>query len=62
MLEPALLRVMVRVDFPPASMVAGQKALLSATEAQGDTVRVAMAGAALLPLVVCNAPAASELK
>ena len=52
-----LLKVMVRVETPPAGMAAGLKDLLSVggTLASG-TVKVAMAGAALLPLLVCNAP------
>ena len=59
-----LLKVMVRVETPPALMVAGLKALPSvgATPAGALTVKVATAGAALLPLLVCKAPAASELK
>ena len=60
-----LLKVMVRVETPPASMVAGLKVLPSVgamTTAGVLTVKVATAGAALLPLLVCSAPAASELK
>jgi hypothetical protein len=56
--------VIVRVETPPVTMVAGLKALPSvgATFAGLVTVKVATAGAALLPLLVCKAPAASELK
>lgn len=58
-----LLRVMVRVDIPPALTVAGLKALprvgLMTTGAL--TVKVAMAGLALLPLLVCKIPVANEL-
>jgi len=60
----ALLNVMVRVEIPPALMVAGLKALPSvgAATPAAPTVKVATAGAALLPLLVCSAPAGSELK
>jgi hypothetical protein len=60
---PALLSVMVRVEVPPAAIVAGPNALLSvgAIAAGVLTVKVATAGAALLPLLVSNAPAAIEL-
>ncbi len=56
-----LLKVMVSVETPPALMVAGLKALVSfgATLAAGLTVKIAEACAALLPLLVCNAPAGS---
>ena len=47
----------VRVDSPPAATVAGAKALVSDGEAP-VTVRFAVAAAALLPLLVCSAPAA----
>ena len=64
----ALLKVMVRVETPPALMLAGLKDLPSVggTTAGGTTTgvltaRVATAAAALLPLLVCKAPAASEL-
>ena len=44
-------------------MVAGLKALPRVGAVAGwGTVKVATAGAALLPLLVCKAPAASELK
>ncbi len=56
-----LLNVMVSVDTAPAGKVDGWKDLPSVTEEDVDTVRVATAGAALLPLSVFNAPAASEL-
>ena len=42
-------------------IVAGLKALPSVTPEGDETVKVAMAGPALLPLLVCKAPAASEL-
>jgi len=60
---PALLKVMVRVDLPPILMVDGLKALPSvgATSAGELTVKVATAGAALLPLLVTKLPASSEL-
>ena len=60
---PTLLRVMVRVELPPILMVDGLKALPSvgATSAGALTVKVATAGAALLPLLVTKAPMASEL-
>jgi hypothetical protein len=63
----ALLKVMVSVETPPALMVAGLKALprVGATAPGGVTrlltVKVATAGAALLPRLVCKAPADSEL-
>jgi len=59
----ALLKVIVRVEVPPAAMVAGLKALPSVgvTIEALLTVRVATAGAALVPLLVTKAPAASEL-
>ena len=60
---PTLLKVMVRVELPPILMVDGLKALPSvgATSAGAFTVKVATAGAALLPLLVTKAPMASEL-
>jgi hypothetical protein len=58
-----LLKVMVRVELPPARMVAGLKDLPSVgATPTGRTVKVATAGAALLPLLVCKAPASSALK
>jgi hypothetical protein len=57
-----LFKVMVRVEVPPARIVAGLKDLLSVGGITGRTVKVATAGAALLPLLVCKAPAASALK
>jgi hypothetical protein len=59
----ALLKVIVRVEVPPAAMVAGLKALPSVGVTIDEllTVRVATAGAALVPLLVTKAPAASEL-
>ena len=59
-----LIKVMVSVETPPALMVAGLKDLPSATPSVGVlvlTVKVATAGAALLPLLVCKAPAGIEL-
>jgi hypothetical protein len=58
-----LLKVMMRVESSPTTIVGGLKALLTVglTITRGVTVKVAMAGAALLPLTVCNTPAASEL-
>ena len=60
---PALLKVMVRVELPPTPMAAGLKALPSvgATSPGALTVKVATAGAALLPLLVTKAPMGSEL-
>jgi hypothetical protein len=57
----ALFKVIVRVEVPPAAMVAGLKAFPSVTPDGVETVKVATAGAALLPLLVCKAPASSEL-
>jgi len=58
----ALLKVIVRVEVPPAAMVAGLKALPSVgVTTMLLTVRVATAGAALVPLLVTKAPTASEL-
>jgi hypothetical protein len=57
-----LLKVMVRVELPPASTVAGLNALPNVGETTAAlTVRVARAGAALLPLLVCKEPAFREL-
>jgi hypothetical protein len=60
---PTLLKVMVRVELPPILMVDGLKLLPSvgATSAGALTVKVATAGAALLPLLVTKAPTANEL-
>jgi hypothetical protein len=54
---------MVNVELPPALIVAGLKALptVGNTSAGVLTVKVAIAGPALLPLPVTNAPAASVL-
>jgi hypothetical protein len=57
----ALLKVIVRVEVPPAAMVAGLKALPRVTEEGAGTVKVATAGAELVPLLVTKAPTASEL-
>jgi len=58
-----LFNVIVRVEMPPELIVAGLKALptVGLTLIGGMTVSVAMAGAALLPLTVCNAPTRNEL-
>jgi hypothetical protein len=53
--SPELFNVSVRVEVPPAPIDAGPKALPSVIDG-GVTASVAMAGAALLPLLVCNAP------
>jgi hypothetical protein len=60
---PELLNVMVSVEVPPEAMVAGPKALFTvgATAAGVLTVKVATAGAALLPLLVSREPAGIEL-
>ena len=55
-----LLNVIVRVEIVASWMVGGLKAFPSVTAEGAETVKVAMAGAALLPLLVCNAPAAIE--
>ena len=55
-----LLRVIVRTLDPPAAIVVGAKALAT-VGALAVTVRLAVAAAALLPLLVCNAPAAIVL-
>jgi hypothetical protein len=57
----ALLKVIVRLEVPPAAMVAGLKAFPRVTEERAETVNVATAGAALVPLLVTKAPTASEL-
>lgn len=58
-----LVKVIVTVEAVPAFTVVGLKALLSeGARAPQRTVRVATAGELLLPLLVCSAPAASELK
>jgi hypothetical protein len=58
-----LLRLIVSVELPPAVMEAGLKDLFTvgATPATGVTAKLATAGTELLPLLVCKAPAASEL-
>jgi hypothetical protein len=58
-----LVKVMVKVEVPPALMVAGLKALptVGVTTTTLLTVNVATAGAALFPLLVTKAPEASEL-
>ncbi len=64
-LEFGLLSVIVSVEVAPASIVAGLNALPSSgatpVALEALTVSVANAGPALFPLLVCNAPAASEL-
>ena len=59
-----LVKVMVRVETPPGLMVLGVNDLLSVTGMLAGvlTVKVATAGPALLPLLVCKAPAVSVLK
>jgi hypothetical protein len=57
---PALLKVIVMVDVPPAMIVDGLKALPSVTPDGDETDKVAIAGPELLPLLVCKAPAANE--
>jgi hypothetical protein len=58
-----LFKVMVSVEVPPAEMVAGLKDLFSVgATLTARTVKVATAGAALLPMLVCKAPGASALK
>jgi len=58
-----LLNVIVRVEAPPALMVAGLNALASVGADPGAlTVKVATTGAALLPLLVTKAPAGIELR
>jgi hypothetical protein len=57
----ALLKVIVRVEVPPAAMAAGLKALPRVTEEGAGTVKVATAGEELVPLLVTKAPTASEL-
>ena|ERR1700683_4409890 len=57
-----LAKVIVRVEGLPAPTVAGLKALPTVGKIVGAwTVRVATAGAALLPLLLVKAPMASEL-
>lgn len=59
-----LVKVTVRVEDPPASMVAGLNDLLSEGGIRTTaalTVNSPVAGVVLLPLVVCNAPAGSVL-
>jgi len=58
-----LVKVIVKVEVPPALMVAGLKALPSVgvTTTTLLTVNVATAGAALFPLLVIKSPTASVL-
>ncbi|MFA7242730.1 MAG: hypothetical protein WC091_21700 [Sulfuricellaceae bacterium] len=57
-----LIKVTVSVETPPALMVNGLKALPSVGGVPGETtVKVATAGAALLPLLVFKASASSVL-
>jgi hypothetical protein len=58
------VNVMVREEDPPALIVEGLKDLLSVGGVAGIelTVKVATAAPVLLPLLVCNEPAGSELK
>ena len=58
----AFVKVMVRVEIPPALTRAGLKALLTSGVAEAAvTVKVATAGLALLPLLVSRAPTPIEL-
>ncbi len=58
-----LFKVIARVETPPAEIVAGLNVLLSVGAiATGTTIKVATAGATLMPWLVCNEPAGSELK
>jgi hypothetical protein len=59
-----LFRIMVRVELPSSTTEVGLKDLLNVggTGGTGVTTKVAIAGPLLLPLLVCKAPAASELK
>ena len=59
----ALFKVIVRVEVPPGAIVAGLKALPSVgvTTEGLLTVKVATAGAELVPLLVTRVPTASEL-
>ena len=62
--SPAVLyKVMVKVEFAPALMYPGTKLLRSsgAFACVAFTINVALAGAVLLPLLVCNCPAGMEL-
>jgi hypothetical protein len=61
--ESVLLKVIVSVEGDPAAMVAGLNALLNVgrTVAGAVTVKLATAGAVLLPLLLCSAPARIEL-
>jgi hypothetical protein len=56
----ALVSVIVRVDVPPAAIGLGEKPFASVGAAV-FTVRLALAAAALLPWLVCSAPAAMVL-
>jgi hypothetical protein len=58
-----LYKVMVKVEFAPALMELGTKLLRSsgALACVALTINVALAGAGLLPLPVCNAPAGNVL-
>jgi len=58
---PMLLNVIVRVELLPSLIVAGVKDLPSVIGDGKETVKVAATGAALLPLLVFNAPAPREL-
>ena len=56
-----LVKLMVSAETPPTIMLAGLKALATVTGEGDETVNVATAGVALLPLLVCNTPTANEL-
>ena len=51
----ALVSTMVSVEIPPALIVPGVNDLLSEVAVEATTVSGALAGAGLLPFVVCNA-------
>ena len=59
-----LFKVTVRIETAPASIVVGLKALASVgdTTAATTTIKVALAGAGLFPLLVTRAPAGSVLR
>ncbi len=63
MTAAGLFKVMVKVETPPARMVAALNALFTVGGAFAGAVavRVATAGTTLPPLLVCNAPVTSEL-
>src|ERR1700686_3412159 len=57
-----LINVMVAVESPSTEMLIGENDLVNEGETiPATTVRVALAGVVLLPLLVCNDPARSVL-